>query len=156
MLGHLGIHHLNLLGDPKIALTSVAGIDTWWQTGFVFIILSAGLQALPKDPFEAAQIDGASGWKSFRYITLPLMLPLIFIVAGIRAIDCLKLFALVFGATGGGPGQATESVQLLAYRTGFKASQMSMGMTMLVIYVLFTAIVVVLVLGYVRWRRRHA
>ena len=155
LLGHLGIDHLNLLGDPKIVLTSVAGLDTWWQTGFVFIILSAGLQALPKDPIEAAQIDGASAWKSFRYITLPLMLPLIFIVAGIRSIDCLKLFALVYGATGGGPGQSSESVQLLAYRTGFKASQMSMSMTMLVIYVFITAVAVVSVFGIARWRRRH-
>ena len=156
LLGHIGIHHLNLLGDPKISLLSVAGLDTWWQTGFVFIILCAGLQALPRDPFEAAQIDGATAWKSFRYLTFPLMMPLILVVAGIRTIDCLKLFALVFGATGGGPGQTTESVQLLAYRTGFKASQMSLSMTMMVIYVLFTVAGVVAVVSLSRRRRNRA
>ncbi len=155
LLGHIGIHHLNLLGDPKISLRSVSGLDTWWQTGFVFIILCAGLQALPRDPFEAAQIDGATAWKSFRYLTLPLMMPLVLLVAGIRTIDCLKLFALVFGATGGGPGQTTESVQLLAYRTGFKASQMSLSMTMMVIYVLFTVIGVVALVSISRRRRSH-
>lgn len=142
LLSHLGLGQLNLLGDPNLALPGIALVDTWWQTGFVFIILAAGLQALPSEPFEAAQVDGAGAWARFRYLTLPMMLPIIAVVAAIRSVDCVKLFALVFGATGGGPGQATESTQMLAYRTAFKGHQMSVSMTMMVVYTLLILAVV--------------
>ncbi|MDR1392919.1 MAG: sugar ABC transporter permease [Bifidobacteriaceae bacterium] len=154
-LGHLGIDQVNLLGESSLALPTIAGIDTWWQTGFVFIILNAGLQALPHDPFEAAAVDGANAFQRLRYLTIPMMTPVILVVAGIRAIDCLKLFALVFGATGGGPGQATEATQILAYRTAFKANQMSMSMTMMVVYAAMIVALAGLVLTIRRIRRNH-
>lgn len=156
LLGLVGIHGTNFLGDPAVALPTISVLDAWWQTGFVFIILNAGLQALPREPFEAAEVDGANYWKRFRFLTLPMMAPLILVVAGIRAIDCLKLFSLVFGATGGGPGQATESIQLVAYRTAFKGNQMSMSMTMMVVYAAMIILVVVIVLALARWRRSRA
>lgn len=151
-----GLEGLNLLGDPALALPTISGLDAWWQTGFVFIILNAGLQALPREPFEAAEVDGASAWQRFRFLTLPMLLPLIATVAGIRAIDCMKVFALVFGTTGGGPGDATESTQMLAYRTAFKGNQMSTSMTMMVVYALLIVAIVGIVLLTRRWRQTRA
>jgi multiple sugar transport system permease protein len=135
------------LGDPSMALATIVGIDTWWQTAFVFIVLSAGLRALPLEPFEAAEVDGASAWQRFRFVTLPLLRPLILIVLMFRTIDCLKVFAIVYGTTGGGPIQTTEVVQVAGYLVAFKNSNMSLSMTMMVI---FSAIVMAVVAIYQR------
>jgi len=135
-LARLGFNSVDLLGSPTLALPTISVLDAWWQTGFVFIILNAGLAALPQEVFEAAAVDGASAWQRFRYVALPLLRPLILTVAGIRAVDCLKVFALVFGTTDGGPGRATETTQILAYRTAFKEFAMSQSMTMMLVYAL--------------------
>ncbi|TMG21640.1 MAG: sugar ABC transporter permease [Chloroflexi bacterium] len=143
----LGFPRLGFLGDPGMAMGSIVLIDTWWQTAFVFIVLAAGLRALPAEPLEAAEVDGASAWQRFRYVALPLLRPVILIVLLFRTIDCMKVFAIIFGTTGGGPLTTTESVQVLAYRTAFKQLNMSVSMTMMVI---FTVIVLGIVLAYQR------
>lgn len=143
----LGLPRLGFLGDASMAMASIVMIDTWWQTAFVFIVLSAGLRALPDEPFEAAEVDGASAWQRFRYITLPLLRPVVLVVLLFRTIDCLKVFAIIFGTTGGGPLTITESVQVQAYRTAFKSLNMSESMTMMVI---FAVIVLGVVLVYQR------
>jgi len=134
------------LGDVRWAMPSIIGIDTWWQTAFVFIVLLAGVQSLPLDPFEAAEVDGASAWQKFRYLTLPLLRPFIITVALFRTVDCLKVFAIIFGTTGGGPVRATEAMQVLTYRTAFKQLQMSKAMAIMVLFSLFILIVVLLFL----------
>lgn len=134
LLGKLGINGVNLLGDPQVALLTIAGIDTWWQTGFVFIVLSASLGALPEECFEAARVDGANALQSFWSITLPLLRPTVLIVAAIRMVDCLKVFALIYGTTEGGPQNATEVTQILVYRRAFKEFAMSESMTMMLVY----------------------
>ncbi|CAN5257066.1 sugar ABC transporter permease [soil metagenome] len=151
----VGIPSLNLLGDPAFALPTVAGIDTWWQTGFVFVVLQAGLQSLPREPFEAAQLDGANFMQRLRYLTIPMMAPILLVVAGIRSIDCLKVFALVFGTTNGGPGQSTGSIQFYAYRTAFSANQMSYGVTLMVVFALLIGLVVLAILGVRQLRSRR-
>lgn len=128
-------------GGARTAMPSIILVDTWWQTAFVFVVISAGLQSLPQEPFEAARVDGASGWQTLHCITLPLLRPIIFIVLLFRTIDCLKVFAIIFGTTGGGPLTVTESVQTLAYRTAFKFLQMSYSMTIMVVFA-------VLILGF--------
>ena len=143
----LGFPRLGFLGDPGMAMGSIVLIDTWWQTAFVFIVLAAGLRALPAEPLEAAEVDGASAWQRFRYVALPLLRPVILIVMLFRTIDFMKVFAIIFGTTGGGPLTTTESVQVLAYRTAFKQLNMSVSMTMMVI---FTVIVLGIVLAYQR------
>jgi len=125
------------LGDVRWAMPSIIGIDSWWQTAFVFIVLLAGVQSLPADPLEAAEVDGASAWQKFRYVTLPLLRPFIVTVALFRTVDCLKVFAIIFGTTGGGPVRATEAVQVLTYRTAFKDLQMSEAMTIMVLFSVF-------------------
>ena len=121
-------------GSQATAMPSIILVDTWWQTAFVFIVLSAGLQSLPKEPFEAAEVDGANGLQTFRFLTLPMLRPVLLTVLIFRTIDCLKVFAIIFGTTGGGPAQSTESIQTLAYRTAFKFLQLSQSMTLMVVF----------------------
>ena len=143
----LGFAPVGFLGDPGMAMASIILIDTWWQTAFVFIVLSAGLQALPQEPLEAAEVDGANTLQRLRYVILPLLKPIILVVLMFRTIDCLKVFAIIFGTTGGGPLTTTESVQVLAYRLAFKQQNLSLSMTMMVI---FTVIVLSVVIVYQR------
>jgi multiple sugar transport system permease protein len=140
----IGLPRMGFLGDPGMAMATVVLMDTWWQTAFVFIVLSAGLQALPVDPFEAAQVDGASAWQRFRYLTLPLLRPTILVVLMFRTVDCLKVFAIIFGTTGGGPLTTTESVQILAYRQAFKTLDMSVSMTTMVVFAAVALLVLAL------------
>jgi multiple sugar transport system permease protein len=158
----LGIvnYMLSLFGGPKpvwfgaqaTAMPSIIMVDTWWQTAFVFIVLSAGLRSLPTEPFEAAEVDGASSLQKFRYLTLPMLRPVLLTVLIFRTIDCLKVFAIIFGTTGGGPAQSTESIQTLAYRTAFKFLFLSRSMTLMVI---FSVIILAISLLYLRFGERQ-
>ncbi len=121
----LGLGSHNWLGDPQLALVSVIAIHTWQWTPFAFLVILASLASLPPDVFEAARIDRASAWQRFRYITLPLIRPAIVIVVIMRTMTALSAFAAIFAATGGGPGTATEILNLYAYRTSF--SELNLG-----------------------------
>jgi len=143
----LGFEPVGFLGDPGLAMASIVLIDLWWQSAFVFIVLLAGLGSLPQEPLEAAEVDGAGPLQRLWYVTLPMLRPIILVVLLFRTIDCLKVFAIIFGTTGGGPLTTTESVQVLAYRVAFKQLNMSQSMTMMVI---FTLIVLIIVLVYQR------
>jgi ABC-type glycerol-3-phosphate transport system permease component len=115
----LGLGSHNWLGDPQLALASVIAIHTWQWTPFAFLVLLASLSALPPDIYEAARIDRASAWQRFRHITLPLIRPAIVVVVILRMMTALSAFAAIFAATGGGPGTATEILNLYAYRASF-------------------------------------
>ena len=130
----IGLPPSPFFGAEHTAMPTVILVDTWWQTAFVFIILLAGLQSLPLEPLQAAAVDGANQWQSLRYIILPMLRPILLTVLIFRTIDCLKVFAIVFGTTNGGPGIRTEVVQTLAYRTAFKILQLSEAMTIMVIF----------------------
>ena len=138
-------------GTKDSAMWTLIGVDAWWQTAFVFIIILAGLQSIPKEPIEAAKIDGASEWDITKLIRLPMIRSLIFLVILFRSIDTLKIFDLVWGATGGGPGLSTEVVQTYAYRTAYGFLQMSKAMTIIVI---FSVIVALLTIFYNRVDRK--
>jgi multiple sugar transport system permease protein len=133
-LGALGLPAPNWLGSTTAAMPSLVMVETWWQTGFVFIILAAALKSLPQEPFEAARLEGASGWQTFRYLTLPMLRPVIVTVVVFRLIDTLKVFDLVFGLTGGGPLRRTEAVQTLTYQTAFKFSNFGEAAAIVVIF----------------------
>lgn len=105
--------------SPKLALFSIAIIDVWQWTPFMILLLLAGMESLPEEPFEAARVDGATGWKMVRYVTLPLMRPIILAAIVIRMLDAFKVYEYVYAITRGGPGEATETMQYFIYRTGF-------------------------------------
>ena len=121
-LKQFGVNTENLTwtASPKLAMLSVIAVDVWQWTPFVFLVLLAGLQAIPQEPYEAALIDGSSRWQTFRHVTLPLLKPAILIVLLLRTMDLLRVFDQIFILTEGGPGFATETVSLYIYRTAFR------------------------------------
>lgn len=132
---------------PDLALLSLAAIDVWQWTPLMFLMMLAGLESLPKAPFEAARVDGASGWFTFRRVTLPLLRPAIAIAVVIRMLDALRVFEYVFAITRGGPGQATDTMQYLIYRVGFQFFRLGEASAMAYVLV---AIVLVLVALLIR------
>jgi multiple sugar transport system permease protein len=134
----LGFGSHNWLGDPQLALISVIAIHTWQWTPFAFLVLLASLSSLPPDVYEAARIDRASAWQRFRHITLPLIRPAIVIVVIMRTMVALSAFAAIFAATGGGPGTATEILNLYAYRTSFSELNLGYGAALAMVLLAIT------------------
>jgi multiple sugar transport system permease protein len=120
ILGGLGFGHPVILGTPTSAIIGLMIADIWKTTPFVAIIVLAGLVMLPGDVFEAAEVDGASGWYTFWHITLPLLRPTIALAIIFRVLQAFGLFDLPYVMTGGGPGTATQSLAILAYNALFK------------------------------------
>ena len=106
----LGFLAQKWLVDPSWAMPSVIGVDTWKGVGYIMVILIAGIEAIPREYFEAAAIDGASGWKTLRYITLPLLAPVLAVTTVLNLLYGLKVFDIIFVLTRGGPGRATDTV----------------------------------------------
>ena len=120
ILGALGFGHPVILGTPTSAIIGLMIADIWKTTPFVAIIVLAGLVMLPGDVFEAAEVDGASGWYTFWRITLPLLRPTIALAIIFRVLQAFGLFDLPYVMTGGGPGTATQLLAILAYNALFK------------------------------------
>jgi len=106
----LGFLAQKWLVDIHWALPSVIGVDTWRGVGYIMVILIAGIQAIPKDYYEAAAIDGANGFGTFRHVTLPLLMPVLTVTTVLNLLYGLKVFDIVFVLTNGGPGRATDTV----------------------------------------------
>ena len=119
VLSVIGIDPVNWLGDTKIALWTIVMVDIWHQVSFMIVLLLAGLSALPREPYEAARVDGDSSLQSFFHITLPLMRPVIVVTLLIRMIFAVKTYDLIYIMTRGGPGVATDFVSYFIYRTAF-------------------------------------
>jgi multiple sugar transport system permease protein len=134
----LGLGSYNWLGDPQLALVSVIAIHTWQWTPFAFLVLLASLAALPPDIYEAARLDRAGPWQRFRHITLPLIRPAIVIVVILRMVTALSAFAAIFAATGGGPGSATEILNLYAYRLSFTELNLGYGAAVATVLLVLT------------------
>jgi len=130
--------------SPQLALISIAIIDVWQWTPFMLLLLLAGLESLPEEPFEAAIVDGARGWKMIRYVTLPLMRPIILAALVIRMLDAFKVYEYVYAITRGGPGESTETIQYYIYRTGFiyfrAGEAAAMSYTLIVVITILVAI----------------
>ncbi len=142
-LRRIGIHtSLTWTNGESSALASVIGVDIWEWTPFIFLLLSAGLQAIPQEPLEAARIDGASAWQTFRDVTLPLLKPAMVLAVLLRAMDLVRIFDQIFILTQGGPGTATETVSLYIYRTAFRFSNFgyaaAMSFVLLIATMLFS------------------
>jgi multiple sugar transport system permease protein len=141
----IGLQPLNWLGDAKIALFSVIIFDVWQWTPFVMLITLAGLQSLPKEPFEAASLDGASTLMVLRRLTFPLLSPVLTLIFILRSIDAARLYDPIATTTRGGPGNATETVTYLLYRVGLKQFRMdqasAMALIILFLIVVFSGLV---------------
>lgn len=150
LLGLVGITRVEWLADPRFALLSIALVNMWQWTPFAFLILYAGLASLPREPLEAATVDGASGWQVFRFIVLPLLAPIMVIALLMRTMDLVKLFDVVYVLTRGGPADATEVLTLYNFRVGL--NYFDMGKAAAISWVI-AAIVTLLSQFYLRVSR---
>ncbi|MDD3655789.1 MAG: sugar ABC transporter permease [Atribacterota bacterium] len=126
-LRNLGIIKGSILGNPKLAPFTIMAIDIWQYTPFIILIFTAGLLSLPKEPFEAAAVDGASSWQTLWNIKLPLLKPIFVIAILLRFTDLFKIFDTILIMTGGGPGSTTENSNFFAYKINFKYWNLGYG-----------------------------
>ena len=125
---------IDWLGDSGKALYSLVVVDVWQWTPFVMLIISAGLTSIPLELFEAAMVDGASGIKIVFKVTLPLLRPTIYTAVLLRLIDVLKTFDIIYSMTQGGPGFATETMNILSFRQAFEFLQFGEASATLIIF----------------------
>jgi len=151
LLSFCGLGPVNWLGSVDYAAMSILIIDTWGNLPFVSLILLGGLQSLPYEPYEAAWVDGASGWGVFRYITLPLLKPFIILAATFRLMDSLRIFDVIYATTVGGPADATMNLHMRAFWQAFQWYSMGMGMAYAMVLLLLVFLASVFLMGY--WRR---
>ena len=119
LLSLIGIPPQEWIFNQNTVIPSLVAVETWQWTPLVMLIVLGGLASMPRDPFESAEIDGANGWQKFRYITLPMILPFIMVAVIIRSIDALKSFDIIYAMTQGGPGTASETINIYLYNVAF-------------------------------------
>ncbi|MBA7646643.1 Melibiose/raffinose/stachyose import permease protein MelD [subsurface metagenome] len=149
-LGLFGVPKRGWFGDPELAMPTLIAVDVWHETSLILMILAAGLANLRREPFEAATVDGASSLQKFRFITVPLMSPVILVAIMIRMISALKTYDLVYICTRGGPGTKTETLSYYIYRTAFRKLDMGHASALaylLLFLILILALVLVKILG---------
>jgi multiple sugar transport system permease protein len=133
---------IDWLKNPSTALLAVILADIWQWTSFMFIILYSGLLALPEEPLKAARVLGATEWRIFRRITLPMLKPVIYLTLVIRSLEAFKLFDVPFIMTSGGPGTATETISIYMYLQGFAFGRLAyIGAGALLILIAITLVV---------------
>ncbi|MFI9550486.1 carbohydrate ABC transporter permease [Nonomuraea endophytica] len=149
--GLLGVH-VDWLGDPSVALWSIAGMVVWQYAGYSMVIFLAGLEGVPRELHEAAMIDGAGTWQRFRFVTWPLLAPAVTINLMLSTIGGLKLFDQVFAATNGGPGYATETLSTVLYKQAFVFGKFGYSTAVALVLALFVAAVSLVQVYYLRGR----
>jgi ABC-type sugar transport system permease subunit len=140
-LGAVGIDGPNWLANPTLAMPAIIAMGVWRNLGFAMVVFLAGLQTIPRSLYEAAAIDGAGRWQSFRHITLPMLRPTILFMVVITTIGYLQLFEEPFVMTDGGPLDRTLSVSMYMYRQGFEFFHQ--GYAAAIAYVLFLLVAIV-------------
>ncbi len=153
LLAAFGLEPIDWLGQPTMALVSVILVDIWHWTPFCFLLLLAGIESLPQDVYEAAEVDGVSWWQELVHITLPMMWPTIAVTAAFRLVLAFKVFDEVYLLTGGGPGTATEVVSFTIYQRFFTEDRVGLGSAMSVAVILVVGALLALALAA---RRRAA
>jgi len=136
----LGLPRLLWLAGPRSVIPALIITDVWQWTPLIMLIVLAGLESLPGDPFESARVDGASGFQTLIYLTLPMVRPSIIVAAMIRSIDAIKTFDLIYVMTQGGPNIASENLNIYIFQKGFSYFRMGEASTLAV--VLFTLVLV--------------
>jgi multiple sugar transport system permease protein len=152
LLSAVGLPRQLWVYSADTVLLSLALVEVWLWTPLVMIIVLGGLAALPTEPYESALLDGAGRWQMFRHITLPLVLPFIMVAVVIRTIDGLKAFDTIYAMTEGGPGTASETINLYLYADAFK--YYNVGHASAVVVVFFTIIIALSLI--LLWARQKA
>ncbi len=153
ILGRLGIEPLQWLSDPDLAFAAICLGITWKASSFMALMLLAGLQSIPRSLYEAAEVDGASTWQQFVEITLPMLRPAIVVALIFRTITAIQTFDIPFAMTGGGPGDATETLAMYIYKVTLDFLDFGYGSALAALmFVLSMAVTS----GYLRFTRRSA
>lgn len=140
--------------STELALPAVILVDIWEWTPFYVLVLLAGLQTLPREPYEAAIVDGASSWQVLRYLTLPMMAPLILTATILRLMDVLRIFDVVYTMFAGGPGSATNTIPLFIYRTTMISRNVGRGSaTSIMLMIIISSLTLLLIQLIERIRR---
>jgi multiple sugar transport system permease protein len=148
-LGKIGIR-ASLL-DTNHALFTTILIDVWQWTSFIFLIAFAGLKSLPVEPFEAARVYGAKPWQTFRYVTFPLLKPVLMIAIIFRMMDAFKAFDHIYILTNGGPGSATTTFTVLAYRYAYTRDSFGMAAAMCILLLIMVVFITKYLLKLAKW-----
>ena len=151
--GPLGFLGFPFLSDPDWALASIIFVDIWQWTPFCFLVFLAALQSVPDELYEAAVVDGASGWQILQKVLLPILQNTIVIVLLLRLAEALKVFDIPFALTGGGPGIATQSYSFLAFRTGIRF--FDLGYASALCYGLLITVMIIIMLTFRRLRESY-
>lgn len=136
LLSLVGIPPQLWVFHPATVIPSLVMVEVWQWTPLVMLILLGGLAAIPTEPYESAMIDGANGWQMFRYITLPMLTPFLMVAAIIRTIDALKSFDIIYAITQGGPGTASETINLYLYSVAFAYYDIGYGSAIVAVFFL--------------------
>jgi multiple sugar transport system permease protein len=139
LLTSMGLPPSQWVYSPSTVIPTLVMVEVWHWTPLVMLIVLGGLSQLPREPYEAAEVDGAGYWTQFRYITLPLIWPYLMIALIIRTIDALKTFDTIFVITGGGPGTASETINIFLYQQAF--AFIKLGYASAVALIFFTIII---------------
>lgn len=150
----LGLGKINFLGDADIALYSVVVTQLWQWTGWAMVIFLANLQSISKDLYEAAEIDGATPWRKFWGVTLPLLQPSVNVVAVTAMIGGLKVFDIIMALTDGGPGNATQTIMTAYIKTSFTEGAYNEGAASGVVFFVVVMIITLLLMKALgKWGR---
>lgn len=141
LLRNLGLPPQLWLTSLGTVLPSLMIVDIWEWTPMITLIVLAGMTTLPQEPYESAIVDGATRWQIFRMITLPLLIPTIVVAMLLRMIDALKTFDLIYATTQGGPGIASETLNIYGYVLGFNFFKMGLGSALIMLFLLLVALV---------------
>ncbi|WP_105404451.1 carbohydrate ABC transporter permease [Neorhizobium sp. T7_12] len=134
LLSLMGIGPQEWIYNRYSVIPSLVLVETWQWTPLIMLIVLGGLAALPREPYESAEIDGANAWQKFRYLTLPMIAPFLMIGVIIRSIDAIKSFDIIYAMTQGGPGTASETINIYLYNTAFAYYDIGYGSAMAVVF----------------------
>jgi len=151
LLSLVGLPPSQWVYSPTLVIPSLVLVEVWHWTPLIMLIVLGGMAALPTEPYESARLDGASEWQLFRYIPLPLVAPFLFVAGVIRTIDALKTFDTIYVITSGGPGTASETINLYLYLQAFAFYNIGNASAVVVI---FFAIVLALALVLLHLRQK--
>lgn len=151
LLSQVGLPPSLWVYSADTVIPTLVIVEVWHWTPLVMLLLLGGLASLPTDPFEAAKIDGASAWQAFRHITLPLLAPFLVVALIIRTIDALKAFDTIYVITQGGPGQASETINIFLYLQAF--AFYNVGYASAVVVVFFA--IIMLLAALLLWTRQR-
>ncbi len=151
LLGQVGLPPSMWIYSANTVIPTLVMIEVWHWTPLVMLLILGGLASLPIDPYEAAKIDGANGWQAFRHITLPLLMPFIVVALIIRCIDALKAFDTIYVITQGGPGSASETINIFLYLQAF--AFYNVGYASAVVVVFF--VIILALAALLLWTRQR-